>query len=77
MIDPGEYVSLERAAELLGVTPKCLYNRICAGKARELDAAKVLSRWRIPLAAIRAIYAAGHQQARGLVRPRLVRGGQR
>ena len=43
----AEYVSLERAAELLGVAKNTLYNRICTGKARELDAAKVLGRWRI------------------------------
>ncbi|HET6372499.1 MAG TPA: helix-turn-helix domain-containing protein [Candidatus Polarisedimenticolia bacterium] len=73
MDEPEDYVSLDRAAELLGVTAGCLYNRICQGKGHELRAAKVLGRWRIPLSAIRAIYAAGHRRAQGLERPRLMK----
>ena len=70
------HVTLAEAARLLGKAEKTLRHRLGKAdpKVLALRPAKVLGRWRFPLAAIEEAYRVGAREATGMKRPvRMVR----
>lgn len=69
VIEP--HVSLSEAAKLLGCSVSRLAHGLPRGDFDVLRPAKVLGRWRIPVAAIRQVYEDGRRTAHGRTLPRL------
>lgn len=60
-----QYVTLQRAAEVLALAPATLYERLSRGELPELRATKILGRWRIPVSAIQDVCERGRVYALG------------
>lgn len=65
--DELAHVTLAQAAELLGISARTLYDRVEAKDPAvlALGAAKVLGRWRFPVAGLRQAFEDGRTTAKG------------